>query len=349
MIFNKIASQIGAPPSGTHLEKIRNSHNFGEYQFINQIPTHMDMDVKSGMKVMYEWLFNAKGREPSEPLPVLFGNNGQVEDDSLSVITWYGHSAVLLEIDGKVIMLDPMLGNAASPVSFISKRFAYKKPIDLSTLPGIDIVIISHDHYDHLDYSSILQLKDRVQHFYTPLGVGSHLRRWGIDEQKITELDWWETVRIDTIELIAAPARHFSGRSFTDRNKTQWSSWIIIGKNERIYFSGDSGYGPHFKEIGDRYGPFDFAMMECGQYNEKWEAIHMLPKQTIQASVDIGAQRMMPIHWGAFNLSLHTWTDPVEKALRAITNHEVIMITPQIGERFSPASTYDTTHWWEEL
>lgn len=344
--FIKFAPQFGAPPDGTHLGTISQSSNYGKDQFKNLIPTNMDLDFKSGMGVMYEFMFKTGKREPDKPLPVQFDNDPNHKSDSLAVITWYGHSAILLEIDGKNILIDPMLGPAASPVSFMTKRFNYESPIDLESIQEIDAIIISHDHYDHLDYYSIMKLKDKVGHFYTALGVGSHLQRWGIEQSRITELDWWESADIDRIQIVATPARHFSGRGITDRNKTQWASWVIAGEREKIYFSGDSGYGPHFKEIGEKYGPFDFAMMECGQYNERWEAIHMLPEQTIQASMDVRCKAMMPIHWGAFNLSLHSWTDPVERALKAAQLQGVNIITPEIGQRFSPGVMGDYNTWW---
>lgn len=349
MSFIKFAPQFGAPPSGTHLERIRASLNHNGGQFKNLIPTSMDLDFKDGANVLYEFIFRGKEREPRKALPVRFGKDQNLSADSLSVITWYGHSAISLEMDGKYIFIDPMLGDAASPVPFMTKRFKYSKPIDIESLPLIDAVILSHDHYDHLDYPSIIKLKDKVNHFYAPLGVGSHLKRWGISDSKITELDWWQSAKIDHIEIAATPARHFSGRGVMDRNKTLWASWVIQGNNEKIFFSGDSGYGPHFKEIGEKYGPFDFAMMECGQYNEKWEAIHMLPEQTVQASIDVDSKSMMPIHWSAFNLSLHTWRDPVERALAAAQANEVNILTPFIGERFSPANHYNGEYWWRSF
>lgn len=344
--FIKTAPQFGSAPSGAHIEKISKSANYGKDQFQNLILTKMDLDFKSGMGVMYDWIFKTGKREPEGALPVEFNNNDHHQSDTLSMITWYGHSAILLELDGKRLLIDPMLGNAASPVSFMTKRFEYEAPIELESITEIDAVILSHDHYDHLDYQSIMKLKDKVGHFYTPLGVGSHLQKWGIKASNITELDWWETASIDQIQIVATPARHFSGRGISDRNKTQWASWVIVGESEKIYFSGDSGYGPHFKEIGDKYGPFDFAMMECGQYNEKWEAIHMLPEQTIQASLDVQSKLMMPIHWSAFNLSLHSWTDPVERALKAAQLQKVNIITPQIGKRFSPGLNEENDTWW---
>lgn len=348
MAFVNFAPQFGAAPQGDHLNRIMQSENFSNGQFQNQIPTFMDLGFRNGSKVMYEWIFNAEGREPSQPIPVAFKPASDISDSTLSVV-WYGHSAVLLKMDGKKILLDPMLGEAAAPVSFMTRRFQYQEPIQLDKFSDIDAVIISHDHYDHLDYKSILKLKDKVQHFFTALGVGAHLKRWGVDSTKITELDWWESVNYDHLQFVAAPARHFSGRGLNDRNKTQWASWIIAGKKEKVYFSGDSGYGPHFKEIGERYGPFDFAMMECGQYNLRWEAIHMLPEQTIQAGKDIKCKSLMPIHWGAFNLSLHTWTEPVERALKA-ADSEIDVITPTIGEEINPTHHQGRpNHWWRDL
>lgn len=350
MAFIKFSPQFGDVPKGTHLEKISKSVNYGGNKFINLIPTSMNMTPKDMWVTMRDFASGGKDRSPANALPTQFDNNLSSPSDTLAQIVWYGHSAISLEIDDKLILIDPMFGKTASPVPFMTKRFAYSDPIDLNLIEKVDAVILSHDHYDHLDYPSIIQLKDRVGHFYTPLGVGSHLLSWGVEESKITELDWWESAELENIGIISAPARHFSGRGLTDRNKTQWASWIIQGKNENIYFSGDSGYGPHFKEIGERFGPFDFAMMECGQYNEKWEAIHMMPEQTVQASLDVRAKRMMPIHWSAFNLSLHSWTDPVERAVKAAETHGVDIITPLIGDKFSPGDKLmENSRWWINL
>jgi L-ascorbate metabolism protein UlaG (beta-lactamase superfamily) len=349
MSFIQFSPQFGGVPKGVRLEKMIQSKHFENGRFINLITTEMDMSLSKIPGLMYEFMFNGNGRTPAKPLPVRFDASRSEYPDSAAKITWYGHSALLLEIDNKKILLDPMLGKAASPVAFMTNRFAYEQPIDLEAIPKIDAVIYSHDHYDHLDYSSVNALKEKTEHFYTPLGVGAHLESWGVPADKITELDWWESADVGNTKLIAAPARHFSGRGLTDRNKTQWASWIIDGENEKIYFSGDSGYGPHFKEIGERFGPFDFAMMECGQYNERWEAIHMMPEQTIQASIDIKSKKMMPIHWSAFNLSLHNWTEPVERALKAAREKNVNMITPQIGLRFCPQTSKEQLHWWRDF
>ena len=350
MAFINLSPQFGSSPSGDHLEKISRSANYAENKFINLIPTSMDMNARDMWETMRDFAVGGKDRSPVRALPTRFENNHPSIPDTLAQIVWYGHSAISLEIDGKLILIDPMLGKTASPVPFMTKRFVYSNSIDIAKIENVDAVILSHDHYDHLDYPSIVQLQDKVAHFYTPLGVGSHLKRWGVEESKITELDWWESAKLEQINLVATPARHFSGRALTDRNKTQWASWVVQGSKESIYFSGDSGYGPHFKEIGEKYGPFEFAMMECGQYNEKWEAIHMMPEQTVQASLDVRAERMMPIHWSAFNLALHSWTDPVERALKAANTHGVDIIVPFIGERFAPGRReLKISPWWNNL
>src|SRR5690606_16810135 len=206
---------------------------------------------------------------------------------------------------------------------------------------------ISHDHYDHLDYESIMKLKGKVGHFYVPLGVSSHLLKWEIAPEKITELDWWQETSLDNFKIVCTPARHFSGRGLFDNFITLWSSWIVRPPTANVYFSGDGGYGPHFKEIGERYGPFDFAMLECGQYNELWKDIHMMPEQTVQAAMDLETKLAMPIHWGAFTLALHTWRDPITRVTTAAQQHGVPITTPRIGDPvFLHADTFPVSQWW---
>ncbi|MEZ4720967.1 MAG: MBL fold metallo-hydrolase, partial [Flavobacteriales bacterium] len=262
-------------------------------------------------------------------------------------ITWFGHSAFMVEMDGKVLLLDPMFGQAATPHPWVgSKRYNSTFPVAIDDLPNIDIVIFSHDHYDHLDYGSVKKLKDKVDHWLVPWGLDNHLVKWGVDADRITSLDWWqETVQHD-IEFVFTPARHFSGRGITDRFETLWGSWVIKGATERIYFSGDSGYGSHFKKIGEQYGPFDIGLMECGQYNHKWADIHMMPEQTVQAAIDVQAKIMMPIHWGAFTLAVHSWIEPVQRASIEAQRLGMKMTTPKIGEQIIINETYPSSRWW---
>jgi len=340
--FTFFAPQIGQKPTGEHLIKIEESSNYKNDQFQNLIETKMG-SFGDMMGTLPEYLRSKNGK-PESPLPVKLNNNEPYRTDSLCYITWYGHSAFLIEIENQRILIDPMFGKSPSPVPFGTKRFDMEHPIPME---NIDAVILSHDHYDHLDYYSILELKERVGHFFTPLGVGAHLKAWGVSPEKITELDWWQSIEFESLQLTACPARHFSGRGLTDRNRTQWASWVIKGQFQNIYFSGDSGYGNHFKEIGEKFGPFDFAMLECGQYNQAWEAIHMMPEQSVQAGIDTESKLVMPIHWGAFQLSIHPWDDPIKRFQSRSKQLNLPMIHPIIGERFCLGQDYPRTRWWE--
>ncbi|WP_276166026.1 MBL fold metallo-hydrolase [Zobellia alginiliquefaciens] len=346
-IFVNTSPQIGQRPVGEDLKRIQNSQNYSEDVFVNEIETSPG-NIWKAMQKMPEMLFNDT-KNPHKPLPVAFLKESVQATDSLTHITWFGHSAFLVELQGKRILIDPMLGDVASPLPFGTKRFAYQKPIPLDQLTNIDVVIISHDHYDHLDYPTIKKIKDDVKHFIVPLGVGSHLKSWDISAKKITELDWWEDTNLAGVQYTAAPSRHFSGRGLTDRDATQWASWAIKSDTTTIYFSGDGGYGPHFKEIGDKLGPFDFAMLECGQYNEAWSNIHMMPEETVQAGLDVNAQITMPIHWGAFRLAPHGWTDPVVRFTKTANEKQLPYILPKIGVRFQLGKDYPKKEWWSEV
>ncbi len=347
VLFVNFSPQFGAAPSGDHLARISASDNYSGDEFVNLTETSLDYSFTGIMTTLWEFI-TVSGISPEEALPVRLNEQQTApESDTLVYVTWYGHSAFLLEMEGRRILLDPMLGPVAGPLPFLSGRFEYQEALDLESFRDIDAVILSHDHYDHLDYPSILHLKDNAAHFYAPLGLGAHLQRWGVPAEKITELDWWESAQLNGLTFIATPARHFSGRGLTDGNKTQWASWVVQGKYNNIYFSGDSGYGDHFKQIGEAYGPFDFTMLECGQYNKKWEAIHMMPEQCVQANVDLRGELMMPIHWGAFSLALHHWQEPVERLLAAAGAMQVA--TPYIGQRFAVGQQIPSERWWKQL
>ncbi len=243
-----------------------------------------------------------------------------------------------------------MLGPAAAPHVFLGpNRFNKELPIAIEDLPEIDAVIFSHDHYDHLDHPTILKIKDKVGHFYVPLGLGSHLKSWGVSENKITELKWWDEVDFEGLKFVCTPARHFSGRGLTNRNTTLWASWVIQGNHHNIYFSGDGGYWSGFKEIGDKYGPFDLCMMECGAYNEMWHNIHMMPEETAQATLDLQGRLLMPIHWGAFNLSLHDWDDPAKRVSVKAKELGLPLLTPIIGEEVIIPSYIPNNNWWTDM
>ncbi|SMC49246.1 MBL fold metallo-hydrolase [Sporomusa malonica] len=318
-------------------------------KFINQIPTPMGMDVKKLATTLKDFVKgNPQGR-PDRSIPVEPLDTSSLLGKEQTRIIWFGHSTVLLEMEGKRVLLDPTFARTPSPFPlFGGKRYSETLPIELEDLPPIDIVLLSHDHYDHLDYGSITKLKAKVSQFYVPLGVGSHLARWGIAKEKIKEHDWWNESEIGGLRLVAAPARHFSGRGLFDRNTTLWCSWVIEGKHSKVYFSGDSGYGPHFKEIGEKYGPFDLTLMECGQYNERWSTIHMMPEETVQAHLDVKGNLLIPIHWAAFSLALHDWTEPIERITKRAKEGNTPVSTPKIGEAVvAGAAEYPKSIWWK--
>lgn len=296
-----------------------------------------------------DFFSKGKDRSPKKPLPEIKPDMQEFIKPSHDIkVVWFGHSTFLLNLDGKIILVDPVFSGNASPFSFMIKRF--QKPVlELSELPTIDHIVISHDHYDHLDMESIEFFKDKKTTFITPLGVGSHLVGWGIDKSRITERDWWQSLQVENLEFIATPAQHFSGREPLHENVTLWASWVIRTKKHNIYFSGDTGYDTHFKAIGDKYGPFDIAFIENGQYNEKWREIHLLPEESVQAYFDLRAKRYFPVHWGMFQLSLHTWYEPILNISRAAKEKGINLISPKLGEMISVNDQYVNKSWWEEL
>ncbi|RDV16885.1 MBL fold metallo-hydrolase [Pontibacter diazotrophicus] len=349
--LQRLSPQFGAEAKGDRLETIKRSPNYFEGEFHNPVETNMDIGFKGYMKLLSSRLFGESDeQQPDYDLPVqkIDTSRFDVVQDTATVITWLGHSAFLVEIDGKRLLLDPMMGDRASPFSFIGPKRFSELPVSIEALPRIDAVLISHDHYDHLDYSSIQKLSEKTGHFFVALGVGAHLERWGVPAAKITEMDWWQETSYQGLTFASTPSRHFSGRGLSDRMKTLWTSWVILGNDDRIFFSGDSGYFNGFEQIGMKYGPFDITLMECGQYNELWPNIHMMPEQTVQAHIDLRGKLLMPIHWGAFTLAMHSWTDPIERATNKAAELRVPVTTPRIGEPVILQSKVPQQDWWRE-
>ena len=263
-------------------------------------------------------------------------------------VIWFGHSTFLLNIAGTIVLVDPVFSDTAAPVGFTAKRF--QPPVlSLAELPPVDIILISHDHYDHLDTESVQFFADEETQFITPLGVGAHLVRWGIQQEKITERDWWQEYESHGITFTAAPAQHFSGRDGINNNETLWASWVLSTPDTRLYFSGDSGYDTHFAEIGERLGPFDLAFMENGQYDKTWPYVHLQPAETIQAFKDVKADRLMPVHWGMFELAFHTWYAPVVSLSQLADREGIDLVTPMLGEMFVLDDSLETSRWWEKV
>ena len=262
-------------------------------------------------------------------------------------MVWFGHAVVLMYIAGKTILIDPMFGTDSSPVGpKRTKRFSPNTLAIIDALPPIDLVLLTHDHYDHLDYASIIKLKEKAKQYFVALGVKRHLLRWGIDANSITEFDWWQQTTLGDIQIWFTPTRHFSGRGLSSMAKCLWGGWVFTTSQHNIWFSGDGGYGPHFEDIGMRLGPFDFGFMECGQYGRDWPQIHLFPDEAVMAALDAGVKRAMPVHWGAFNLSYdHAWYEPVEEFIKHAAKNKLSCITPALGEIFDAQS--ETALWWE--
>lgn len=352
LIFMACSPEFGGKLTKEYQAQLMTSKNYRNGKFANTGDVKINMSF-SNMMAMIKEQFNAHPEaEPDQkPIVVSIDSATIAANTSETHIYWFGHSTFLIQTAGKNIILDPMLGESASPVPIFGvKRFNKQLPISIEQLPYIDAVVISHDHYDHLDYKSIQKLKEKTSQFYTPLGVGKHLESWGVETHRVHELDWWQSINFENIQLHCTPAQHFSGRGkwFSDQASTLWSSWIIQTNDKKIFFSGDSGYGSHFKEIGEKYGPFDIALMECGQYNKLWKEIHMMPEETIQAAVDVKAKAVLPMHWGAFKLALHSWTDPIERAHAKAKELDMPIVNPQIGEKVVINGHVPvTTRWWE--
>jgi L-ascorbate metabolism protein UlaG (beta-lactamase superfamily) len=346
-LFTKTAI-FGADPSGKRLARIEESPNYKNGAFQNLSETPVQSKDFSIIKTAWKYFNQEKSSEPSVPLPSVKTDLKNLTGDQ-PVLVWFGHSSYFIKINGKNILVDPVFSGNAAPVTFMTKNFAGSNVYSVNDFPDLDIVLLTHDHYDHLDYKTILELKSKTKLFCTSLGVGAHLERWGIAPENIAEFDWWESTQVfNDMELVAAPARHFSGRGF-GRYKSLWSSFILKTNNHTLYLGGDSGYDAHFKTIGEKYGPFDLALLECGQYNEDWPLIHMMPEQTVQAAIDLKAKVLMPVHWGKFKLSLHTWTEPIERVSVAAKEKQVTLTTPMIGESVKINSSHPNEKWWEKL
>jgi L-ascorbate metabolism protein UlaG (beta-lactamase superfamily) len=337
IIYMKLAPQFGAKSKGDSLLRVMNSPNFRDGKFQNLVPTKLAAPNTSMMKNGLKFIKGVPGQYPDRPIEtVKFDKIAFVKPSDKVKICWFGHSSLIMNVEGKIILTDPVFSEKASPVSLFGvKRFDYTNQFGVEDMPLIDLLLISHDHYDHLDYKTMKKLYPVVKQICTPLGVAAHLIRWGIPSGKIVELDWGEsTTKVQGISLFAAPSRHFSGRSGFDKDSTLWCSYVIKTEKNSIFFCGDSGYGEHFKQIGEKYGPFDITLMECGQYNEGWPFIHMNPEESVKAHIDLKGKKMLPIHWGKFKLSLHSWTEPIERAKKEAAKLGVELLNPLPGEIF---------------
>lgn len=343
--------QFGGKLTKTLKQSLEQSPNWKGKSFENLVETKMDIKLKDFPGMLYQNFFKTKGRTPKEPIPILPFDKARFLAPSNSVkYIWFGHSVVLLNVEGKIILIDPMLGPDASPIApFKTKRFSNGTLDLIDEFPEIDLMLLTHDHYDHLDLASIKRLKSKVKKYWVALGTKRHFKEWGIEPEKVKEFDWWDKSELAGIEITFTPTRHFAGRGLSDRNKSLWGGWAIKTSSENIYFSGDGGYGDHFKDVGEKLGPFDFGFMECGQYNELWRQIHMFPDESVQAAIDAGVKRITLVHWGGFSLALHHWKTPVNAFVQFANEKNIDWVCPRIGQQIELNESIDTDNWWESM
>lgn len=342
--------QFGKAPTGERLARIQQSPNYKDGQFQNQSATPSFTDGANFFTVMGNFLFSKnKNSLPPAALPSQKTNLLQLNPQE-DVLVWFGHSSYFIQLQGKKILVDPVFSGNASPLSFTTKSFEGSDVYTVADLPTIDYLFISHDHYDHLDYKTMVQLQPKVNKIITGLGVGAHLEHWGFDPSIIIEKDWNETAQLeDGLKVHTAPARHFSGRGLK-RNGSLWLSFVLQGPGTSIYIGGDSGYDQHFKSIGEKWGPFDLAILESGQYNKSWKYIHLMPKEVVQAAHDLKAQKLMAVHWGKFSLSVHDWNEPIIQVSALSKQTKLPLLTPMIGETVNlKDSTKTFNNWWENV
>lgn len=326
-------------------ERILNSVNFKNDAFQNRLPTPMKPEGVSYFKIIRDAFRRPKNVKPFTELPAVKTDLARLQSET-PVIVWFGHSSYLIHCKGYNILVDPVFCGHAAPFSFMVKAFRGSDAYTAADMPVIDALILTHNHYDHFDGKTLTLLQPKIKAYYTPLGTGALVEKYSKNSGSVNELDWWETAKpADDIQLTAAPARHFSGRGLK-RNGSLWASFVLELFDFKIFLGGDSGYDVHFKEIGEKYGPFDLAILECGQYNTSWPLIHMMPEETVQAAVDLQAKVLLPVHWGKFALASHPWNEPIQRAIQKADELQLAVTTPRIGEPVILQEYYPDSRWW---
>lgn len=339
---------FGGKIEGERLARVNASPNFKDGRAQNTVETSLGLDGDL-WEIAVEWFRGGKERKPPQPVPMVETDPSalySIRDQGVRFI-WLGHSTVYLEVDGTRVLIDPVWSERASPFKIAGPQRSHPVPIALADLPPIDVVVVSHDHYDHLDPGVVRELAPQGVQFAVPLGVGADLEAWGVAADQIIELDWWEGAAVDSLSLVATPARHFSGWQVTDRDRTLWASWTLMGPRSRVFYSGDTGWQEDFAKIGDEYGPFDLTIMKCGAYGDGWPDIHINGVQAVEGNVLLKGRRMLPVHWLTFDLALHPWQEPVLQAVETGAELGVEVITPQLGELVDLEDRVPTTRWWE--
>lgn len=306
--------------------------------------------LRKTLRIFWNMLFHKpRNTRPAGAIPVQPLSREQLLAAPNHSVFRLGHSTVLLKLRDKFWITDPVFAERASPVQWAGPKRFHQPPISLEELPALEAVILSHDHYDHLDHQTVLKLADKTRCFLTPLGVGDTLIKWGVPADKVRQLDWWQGTEVAGIRFVATPSQHFSGRGLFDGNSTLWASWVMLDGATRIFFSGDTGYFDGFKRIGQQYGPFDLTLMETGAYNVDWPHVHMQPEQTLQAHIDLKGRWLLPIHNGTFDLSMHAWYEPFDRILELAWERSIAITTPQMGQVFNLEQPQRGTPWWLDV
>ncbi len=337
---------LGARATGERRLRMERSPQWSEGRFEN--PQPLRNAIWGTIVAMFSRDANVRPSEPPAYVKVEVGRWHEAPADAVRA-TWFGHSSVLIEIEGQRVLTDPVWSERIGPVSWIGPSRWFPRPLALAELPPLDAVVVSHDHYDHLDYGTVTALKDTGVPFIVPLGVGAHLAAWGVADAQIIELDWWEKVKVRGLEIVCTPARHASGRGVFDKDGTLWAGYAVLAARHRVYYSGDTGLFPALKEIGARFGPFDLTMIEVGQYHAAWPDWHIGPEQAVKAHTWVRGKLMLPVHWGLFELAAHAWTEPIERALVEAARRGVAIVAPRPGESFTTEAPTEVVRWWPSL
>ncbi len=338
-------SVFGAAPEGDRLDRMRRSPQWAGRAFHNPLPVRMAATPRAA----WEYLTGDAPRTPDGPIPTVPRTRADFDAPQDLRLTWLGHGTTLVEVEGRRLLIDPVFSRNASPGPLFGVARFFEPPLPLSEVPALDAVVLTHDHYDHLDAAAVRALAASVPRWVCPLGVGAHLERWGVPAERVTEADWWDEVEVSGVRLVCTPARHFSGRFLTDRDRTLWSGWAILAGERRVYATGDGGFGPHFAEVGERLGPFDATLAEIGAYDASWADVHMGPEQAVRAVQHARGGLLVPVHWGTFNLAMHGWTEPAERVVVAAQTAAVPLAVPRPGESVEPASPPAVERWWPEV
>lgn len=340
--------QFGKLPEGERLRRIEQSPHCRNGLFCNQVPTPSFTGKGGSVAAMAKYFFAPKKRlKPAAPLPMLKIDLSKAVPER-DALVWLGHSACLLQLDGQKILVDPLFGGHASPFFFSTRTFKGRYPFSAETMPCIDLLLLTHDHWDHLEYRTMLALKDKIRQTVCPLGLGAHLEFWGYDKEKLFEGDWAESLQgPNGLRVDFVPSRHFSGRTLK-RDKCLWTGFVVESAQRKIYISGDGGYGRHFAEAGERFGGFDLAIMENGQYDANWKFMHMAPEESVQAVLDLKAKAVLPVHWGRVCISNHAWDDSIIRFCKASEGKRFRLLTPIIGQPvYLDDDKQSFSRWWE--